>query len=1049
MLRSGDVLDGKYTLIKLVGEGNVGAVWEATQSDLNRSVALKVIRDDIEDPALADLRREAEILASLTHPGITVVHDFIETDDVCFIVMEYLNGQNLQQILEIRPHGLPEITVLSMAAEIADALSVAHKHGLVHRDLKPANLFYEDSGRVKVCDFGIAIAAADASAAAAGSRYLTGTPQYMSPEQCDGASVDSRSDVYSLGCVIYSLLTGQPPFGGRADDVMASHRSKRPIPPRLLRPEISAELDEVVMRLLAKDRQDRPAEAGSLAVTLKRLRRQAEAYAPARSIAALSLPDLVDNPQYRVLLGLLAVVTDGLFLSEIEYLTGRTGLSSSQIQDVFRRAEEGIFSCDGAVGGPDTTYRLASEALRGEVTATLGAGQIRGYRDALHEWADECRANGWPEGTPSCLLAKYASILYENHDVGRLVKCAADAARHDLMFKVTGGDFAALAEIDTGLDELLAGDQPDLRVIVEIAIHRDELIGRGNAIPIDLPAVWVMLGRKDRAEQLLYSIKDPIRRVDAAAAMSAALAGHDVLEVNPGYGQYDYGAELDLDPARRAQRLTAQAHGDAANGRIDSARELAEKAQEAVRVAVGTGRDTELAELTLSLMLANYRSEGDLVLSCIRERAARLRALAGIAFITEIGYSHEKNLASGARAADIANACMQTGNTAEADIAATATISAYVKHPVPGILPEIVTRLPWQYRSQVIQAVASAHAAFKKDGGYDSRAVALENDVRSVLGSIFSAWQIINQHHWSESDGRLANSALKYAISGSYRRADKAVRLIEHPELRDPVLADIALASAIVGRKPESLDAARAIGSPQIQWRSLQEISIALTASGEFPTVMDHVVLSITDQRSKDQLLALIANACLPALAYTEAVTAACSIGDLKLRGLTLAAVITETGDEAPAGLTDGVRAEVMRSAAYALAEVMRESARLAPYQGPLLDGPDQLTPMMAALVTARLYDFAAGVAAELQAFARGLPDGTERAQALASAASSLIKLPAMQLAANRAQVRSLVASALISGPWYLSLRALGEVDRELLVRIAALILSQQARTSA
>lgn len=221
MLQSGDVLDGKYTLIKLVGEGNVGAVWEAKHSDLNRTVALKVIRDDIEDPALADLRREAEILASLTHPGITIVHDFVEADgDVCFIVMEYLNGQNLEQVLEVRPHGLPEITVLAMAAEIADALSEAHKHGLVHRDLKPANLFYEDSGRIKVCDFGIAVAAADAGIAAAGSQYLTGTPQFMSPEQCDGAAVDARSDLYSMGCVLYALLTGQPPFGGRAEDVI-------------------------------------------------------------------------------------------------------------------------------------------------------------------------------------------------------------------------------------------------------------------------------------------------------------------------------------------------------------------------------------------------------------------------------------------------------------------------------------------------------------------------------------------------------------------------------------------------------------------------------------------------------------------------------------------------------------------------------------------------------------------------------------------------------------------------------------------------------------
>src|SRR6185437_7832157 len=154
----------------------------------------------------------------------------------------------------------------------------------------------------------------------------------------------------------------------------------------------------------------------------------------------------LDNPQYRVLLGLLAVVKVGLIQAEIEYLTRRTGLSSSQIQDVFRRTQEGIFSLDDAVGGPNTTYRLAGETLRSEVTATLGAGQMRSYRDTLHEWADECRASGWPEGTPSCLLASYTRILSEIRDTGRLIKCAMDAARHDLMFKVTGGDFDALAE---------------------------------------------------------------------------------------------------------------------------------------------------------------------------------------------------------------------------------------------------------------------------------------------------------------------------------------------------------------------------------------------------------------------------------------------------------------------------------------------------------------------------------------------------------------------------------------------------------------------------
>src|SRR5262249_24553018 len=142
-------------------------------------------------------------------------------------------------------------------------------------------------------------------------------------------------------------------------------------------------------------------------------------------------------------------------------------------------------------------------------------------------------------------------------------------------------------------------------------------------------------------------------------------------------------------------------------------------------------------------------------------------------------------------------------------------------------------------------------------------------------------------------------------------------------------------------------------------------------------------------------------------------------------------------------------RGEAMRSAAYALAQVLHESARFALYQGRLLDDPDQFARVTAALVTVRLNDLAAEVAAESQAFARGLPDGIDRAKALASVASSLINLPAMQLATNRKQVRSLVASALIGGPLYLSFRALGEVDRELLAHSAALIMSQQAPASA
>jgi serine/threonine protein kinase len=935
MLQGGDVLDGKYTLSKLVGEGSVGAVWQAIQSDLKRKVALKVIRDDLDDPALADLKHEAEIQASLNHPGITIVHDFVQTDDVCFIVMEYLDGRNLEEILQERPAGLPEASVLSMATEIADALSAAHRLGLVHRDLKPANLFLEHNGRIKICDFGIAVAAADSGNVASASGYLTGTPQYMSPEQCDGISVDVRSDLYSLGCVLYELLTGRPPFGGKPEQVMASHRAKQPVQPRLFRPEIAVELDELVMRLLSKDRQDRPSDAGDVVVELREISRRSEAnHAPASSsTSTLNLSDLLRDPRYRELLGLLAVMPDGLYLGEIEYLTGQADLSSQQIKDIFRRTEKGIFSWDEQVAAERAVYRLASQNLRGEVTATLGAGLIRGHYDRLHEWADECRSNGWPEKTPACLLVSYTKVLSETRDINRLARCATDAARHDLMFKVNGGDADALAEIGAAQEALATRQYPDLRAIAELAVHRDQLIGR-----------------------------------DAAA-----------------------------------------------------------------RTAAGMGRDDELAELAVALVMAGYRDESEQVRSCIRNEQARSKARAGIAFVTEIGYFREKTRTPGGRAAEIASACLSSGYTAEASIAATAAISVYIRRPLQGTLPEIIRRLPRQYRRQAIQAVATAHAFARRDPNYE-RAKALKRDTRSALTYIFLGWQMIGISGCSENDKRCAHLALKIAASGSYPLADANAHRIVHPELRNTVLADIALGHAIMGHGSRGLKVARAIRSPQVRLRSAQEICISLAATGQFDAAINGIAAPMTDQQSRDQTLAQVALVCALALGHPQAVRAAIWISDPRLRALTLATAISEMY------MTNA--GDALRLASQELAKVVSGPTGPARFQSRVLAESDDYALVTSALMTAGRNDVAARVASESQAFANALPAGTQQVRALACAASTLNKIPEMQLIANRGLLRSLVALALTKGPWPLSLKALRDVDRDILPHIAALLIS-------
>ncbi len=272
-MHPGYELAGRYVLEGLLGQGAVGEVWRARDRELDRAVAVKVIRERIADPKLArGFLGEARIAGRLQHPGITVVHDVGEDGGQPFIVMELLQGRDLDTALRAYPGGMPADQVVSLAIQFADALGAAHAGGVVHRDLKPANLFLQDNGQLKICDFGIAVAA-DATSLPASFSYVVGTPAYMSPEQCDGQEAGESADLYSLGCVLYALLTGRPPFtGGPPLAVMSQHRTAVPAAPRALRPAVPAGLDQLVVDLLAKDPVARPKSARQVAATLQALR---------------------------------------------------------------------------------------------------------------------------------------------------------------------------------------------------------------------------------------------------------------------------------------------------------------------------------------------------------------------------------------------------------------------------------------------------------------------------------------------------------------------------------------------------------------------------------------------------------------------------------------------------------------------------------------------------------------------------------------------------------------------------------------------------------
>jgi serine/threonine protein kinase/tetratricopeptide (TPR) repeat protein len=281
----GTLIQRRYRLRERIGRGGMGDVWQAVDESLGRKVAVKCLKPltpgaDTTTARVTEerFRREARLAAALQHRGVTVVHDFGEHDGGLFLVMELLDGRNLAQLLEDnggRPLPVPDIT--DIAEQVAAALAYTHERGIVHRDLKPANIIRLTDGAVKICDFGIARLGHDAGVTSrlTSTGIAVGTPHYMSPEQIGGGDdVDHRADLYSLGCVLYELATGAPPFDtGDSWAILLAHRDTVPEPPRSHRPDLPAELERLVQDLLAKDPDARPQNAADVAGRLKAMTR--------------------------------------------------------------------------------------------------------------------------------------------------------------------------------------------------------------------------------------------------------------------------------------------------------------------------------------------------------------------------------------------------------------------------------------------------------------------------------------------------------------------------------------------------------------------------------------------------------------------------------------------------------------------------------------------------------------------------------------------------------------------------------------------------------
>ena len=295
---------GRYLIQSELGRGAMGVVYKATDSVLERTVAVKTVNMTLErdgaDKFEARFYQEARAAGSLNHPNIVTVYDVGKAGDVAYIAMEFIEGEELRSLL-VEGKKLPVEKAVSIAAQVADGLGYAHQHGVVHRDIKPANIMVAPSGPVKITDFGIARMRSSGDLTQTG--MMLGSPKYMSPEQVIGKRADHRSDVFSLGIILYEMLTGTAPFNGdNVTALMYQIVNFVPPAPSVVNTTVHELLDYIVAKMLTKALDERYQSAQDVARDLRECERQMSAPAlstapprPASALASGLQPELVDT----------------------------------------------------------------------------------------------------------------------------------------------------------------------------------------------------------------------------------------------------------------------------------------------------------------------------------------------------------------------------------------------------------------------------------------------------------------------------------------------------------------------------------------------------------------------------------------------------------------------------------------------------------------------------------------------------------------------------------------------------------------------------------
>ncbi len=385
-------LDGRYHVLGRVGRGGMGVVYRAEDERLERVVALKVLRADLAHDPTARSRfvREAKSAARLTHPGIVAVLDQgVDHEggtETAYLVMELIDGRTLRDVV-LDKGALTPGEALSVTADVLDALAEAHRKGVLHRDVKTANVLVADDGRVKVADFGLARAASagGGQSTTVGMGDLMGTAEYLAPEQLETGETDARSDVYGVGVMLYEMLTGAPPFTGDSPFTIAyKHVHETVPPPSVKAPGLPKALDALVLDALAKDPDERPADAGEM---LEQLRAVRSSLTPEQLGARAPRPATPSAPGSTTRIGALAAKDEADTVPSSEGHRSRRGLLVGLVLLVlavgagiswYFLAGPGAYTTTPAVAG-----KSPQEARSILQSAGLGVDEQQGFSDTV------------------------------------------------------------------------------------------------------------------------------------------------------------------------------------------------------------------------------------------------------------------------------------------------------------------------------------------------------------------------------------------------------------------------------------------------------------------------------------------------------------------------------------------------------------------------------------------------------------------------------------------------------------------------------------------